>query len=223
MNSPSSGFLKNDFEISQSSVWVVRVLVIVGDLFSPYRSWLRIFPGQSLVCASHPLPCHVRSDRTAHDRNGRCVSGCASNSSLLTLAGSALWVSVFPHSLPTGIGVASGSGTEIGGASTANLATLGFGHNCAPSVCSVAEHGKQCTPRCFSSFAAFGSFTHVLTYSPLWTEHEPTARLRCLANAHEWKTDICFVVSELKLATISQTETSVESCNGATVKSSVAH
>ena len=53
------------------------------------------------------------------------------------------------------------------GASTANLAVQGFGHNGAPSLYSVAEHGNQYTPRCFSNFAAFGSVTHVLRNFPL--------------------------------------------------------
>ena len=88
--------------------------------------------------------------------------------SLLTFAGSALCFGLRVSSLCSScIGVASGSGTEIGGASTANHATLGFGHNGAPSVCFVAEHGTQHTPRCFFNFAAFGSFTHVLKNVPL--------------------------------------------------------
>ena len=68
--------------------------------------------------------------------------------------------------------------------STANLAILGFGHNGTLSVCSVAEHGNQYTPRCFSNFAALGSFTHVLRYSPLepgiaWQPGPNTNQLPC--------------------------------------------
>ena len=40
-----------------------------------------------------------------------------------------------------------------------------------------------------------------------WTEQEPIALMRRLTNAHDGKTDICFIVSDLKLATISQTKT----------------
>ena len=103
--------------------------------------------GSTLVCARHPLPCLSRSDRSHHDRNGRCVSWCASDSSLLTFVGSALCLGLRVSSLSSNcIGVASGSDTEIGGASTADLAALGFGHNGAPSVCSVAQRGNQYTP-----------------------------------------------------------------------------
>ena len=142
------------------------------------------------------------------------------------------------------IGVASGSGTEIGGASTAILATLGFGHNGAPSVCSVAEHGNQYTPRCFSNFAAFGSYTHVLRnypHSSLATSLDNLDRTRTncaettLHQCSRWENDICFIVPDLKLAPISNQNTTsfphppctrssvaVVSLTGATAKSSVA-
>ena len=102
------------------------------------------------------------------------------------------------------IGVASGSGTEVGGAASVNLAVLGFGHNGAPVVCSVAEHGNQHTPLCFSNLAAFGSFTHDLKITTrawqhrltTWTEHESIALLRCFTNAHHGKTSVCLIVSD---------------------------
>ena len=50
---------------------------------------------------------------------------------------------------------------KIGG--TANIATVGLGHNGVPSLCSVAEHGNQDTPRCFSNFAAFGVLHRLTT------------------------------------------------------------
>ena len=113
-------------------------------------------------------------------------------------------VFVFPLSSNC-IGVASGSGTEIGGAST-----------CCSGICacSAAEHGNHSSvflqlcriwvlhtcPEILSTRA----WQHCLT---TWAEHEPIALLRCFTNAHNGKTDICFVVSDLKLATISQTKT----------------
>ena len=49
-------------------------------------------------------------------------------------------------------------------------------------------------PEIFSTRA----WQHCLT---TWAEHEPIALLRCFTNAHDGKTDICFIVSDL--ATIS--------------------
>ena len=96
------------------------------------------------------------------------MSGRASNSSLLKFAGSALCFGLRVYSLSSNcIGIASGSGTEIGVASTVNLAVLVFGHHGAPSVHSVAEHGNQYTPQYFSNFAALGSSTHDLRNSQL--------------------------------------------------------
>ena len=50
-------------------------------------------------------------------------------------------------------------------------------------------------PEIFSTRA----WQHRLT---TWTEHEPIALMRRFTNAHDGKTDICFIVSDLKLATI---------------------
>ena len=73
--------------------------------------------------------------------------------------GSALCLGLRVSSLSSNcIGVASGSGTEIGGASTAHLAVLGFGHSGAPSVCS---QGLNRAPGSWKSNFGIGSRSEI--------------------------------------------------------------
>ena len=139
------------------------------------------------------------------------------NSSLLAFAGSALCFGLRVSSLSSScIGVASRSGTEIGGASTAKP--------CCPGIraqrCSVRVFRRRTwQPKHSSVFLQLcriwvlhtcreglssRAWQHRLT---TWTKHEPIALLRCFTNAHDGKTDTCLIVSDLKLATISQTKT----------------
>ena len=117
------------------------------------------------------------------------------------------WVYVFPHSLPT----ASVSHRDLAQRLVLQQLTLMCWDSgttalrpCVPSP----NMAHQYTPRCLSNPAALGSFAHDLQHrlTP-WTKHKPIALLRCFTNAHDGNTNICLNVSDMKLATISQTKT----------------
>ena len=75
-------------------------------------------------------------------------------------------VHVFPHSLPAALVLHLGQAQRSMELQQLTLLLWNLGTTVL-RPCSVAEHGNQYTPRCFSNFAACGSFTHVLKNSPL--------------------------------------------------------